>query len=323
MAVFGGSAWWRRRGMKNGGDEGLASHECGLQSGRSARPIADPVASTALERAEADLLDDAVHSAQISRLMSRLSACRPLAVLVAAQEPSTARHVVRLIGETHDAVVVGVVRDEGATIDEVGRLRPDVVIVESEPPECGGLRIAARLDQGAGPDVIVVSGAGCYAASAFDVAVLDYLLKPLRHDRLRRALHRARCRRTERDSHRIALLASGAMRGDKTIHVPDRQGGRNVCIGDIVWIQAERDYALIHAVSRTHMLRTTMAALAARLSPAIIRVHRSAFVSARHVRRWKAPAKGVHGLQLSNGSEVVVGPTYIAAVRLALRSLDR
>ena len=107
------------------------------------------------------------------------------------------------------------------------------------------------------------------------------------------------------------------------LHIPDRHGGRNVPLADVVWIEAARDYALIHTASRSHLLRTTMADLTGRLPPSIRRVHRSAFVSLAHVERWGPPQKGVYRLVLSDGADVPVGPSYVAELRAALGNTVR
>lgn len=191
----------------------------------------------------------------------------------------------------------------------------------ADGPWGGGLHAASSLNRTSGPEIIVVSATDRLAAAAFDTGALDYLVIPLADARLRRALDRARTRCADRDARRAALALDeidGAI-----LHIPDRTGGKDVRVRDIVWIGADRDYALIHVRERSYLIRSTMARLDGMLPQSIMRVHRSALVSLKHVRRWKTPVSGVHRLQLSNGTEVTVGPSYLASVREALRSLHR
>ena len=101
--------------------------------------------------------------------------------------------------------------------------------------------------------------------------------------------------------------------------VPTLRGPRRIPVEAIVWIEAAKDYALIHTSHRSLILRTTMSELEARLDPAVIpRVHRSAFVRLDAVRRLKRPGKGALTLVLEDEVEVQVGPNYTRALRDAL-----
>jgi len=92
-----------------------------------------------------------------------------------------------------------------------------------------------------------------------------------------------------------------------------------VPIDSIDWIEAERDYVLLHTHVRSHMLRTTMAALEEKLAgTALLRVHRSAFVRPDKVNEVKRANRSLT-LVLSDGASIQVGPSYAAAVKDALK----
>ena len=126
---------------------------------------------------------------------------------------------------------------------------------------------------------------------AFEVDAADYLLKPVRFDRLRQAVGRARLRRNDARA-RSSRRSSSRKRSTRCARkgalptveedgfwVPERNGQRRVPIESIDWIEAARDYVLLHTQVRSHLLRITMAALEARLAGSpLLRVHRSAFV---------------------------------------------
>jgi DNA-binding LytR/AlgR family response regulator len=245
-----------------------------------------------------------------------------LRVLLVDDEPLALRRLTLALRAMPDVDIVGSAGDGDAALDEARRLKPDLIILDVEMPGRDGLSVAAELERDDGPGIIILSAFDRYAAAAFDVEALDYLLKPLRPDRLRQAIDRARRRRAEKAA-RVAVLADEiGLTLMPTIHIPDRHGGRDLSLSEVVWIEAARDYALLHTSMRTHMLRATMSDLARQLPDSILRVHRSAFVSLAHVRRWGTPMKGIHSLVLSDGSEVSIGPSYIQDVRAALRSLD-
>ena len=236
-------------------------------------------------------------------------------------EPLALRGLEALVQQAADVEIVGTARDVETALAEARRLKPDLVILDVEMPGGSGLDVAAALDRESGTEIIILSAFDRYAASAFEVEALDYLLKPLRPERLWQALERARRRRVERAAH-ASLRAAESERETAVLHVPDRNGGVDVAIAAIVWIEAARDYALIRTRTRSHIFRVTMTDLDDRLPDDFLRVHRSALVNVAEVRRWGVPARGVSTLILSDGTEVAVGPTYLTAVRMALHALN-
>ena len=105
---------------------------------------------------------------------------------------------------------------------------------------------------------------------------------------------------------------------DNGFWVPERNGQRRVPIDAIDWIEAARDYVLLHTDVRSHLLRTTMAALEKKLAGSrLLRVHRSAFVRPDKVAEVKRANRSLT-LVLSDGASVQVGPIYVSAVKAAL-----
>ncbi|HEV2746878.1 MAG TPA: LytTR family DNA-binding domain-containing protein [Allosphingosinicella sp.] len=225
--------------------------------------------------------------------------------------------------------VVGQAQDGDQALVEVERLRPDLVILDVQMPGRNGLRTAAELDIEPRPELVFVTAHEHYAPDAFDVDAADYLLKPVRFDRLRQAVDRAKRRRTMREQaaragkleeEMAALKINGAAQQDDAgFWVPERDGQRRVPIDTIDWIEAARDYVLLHTHVRSHLLRTTMAALEEKLAGSpLLRVHRSAFVRPDKVAEVKRANRSL-SLVLVDGAQVQVGPSYVAAVKDALR----
>jgi two-component system LytT family response regulator len=228
--------------------------------------------------------------------------------------------------------VVGHANDGNEALDQIRALTPDLVIMDVQMPERNGLSAAAHIDIEPRPELVFVTAHEHYAPDAFDVDAADYLLKPVRFDRLRQAVDRARRRRALRDTaeraeqleaEMAALRSNGAQTpADDGFWVPERHGQRRVPIDSIDWIEAARDYVLLHTEMRSHLLRITMAALEERLAgSALLRVHRSAFVRPDKVSEVKRANRSLT-LVLADGAEVQVGPSYLGAVRTAL-ALDQ
>ncbi len=243
-----------------------------------------------------------------------------LRLLLVDDEPLALRGLAFALRDFDDVEIVGTAGDGHAALDEARRLKPDLIIMDVEMPGLSGMSVAAELECEEDLEIVIFSAFDRYAAAAFEVQALDYLVKPLRLDRLAQALERVQRRRAEKAAH-VSTLADGQRNQTEFIKIPDRHGVKTVAISQVIWIEAARDYAIVHTRLRSHIVRITMSQLAAEAPASILRVHRSAFVNLAEVRRWAAPVKGVHGLVLSDETLVGVSPSYLADVRQSLKSL--
>lgn len=223
--------------------------------------------------------------------------------------------------------VVGTAGDGDQALEAIERLKPDLVIMDIQMPGRTGLRAAADIRTVPRPELVFVTAHEHFAADAFDVDAADYLLKPVRLDRLRQAVERASRRRSLREqAERAQALeqAVEALRGGRSdpreegFWVPERDGQRRVPLSAIDWIEAAGDYVILHTELRGHMLRTTMAALEEKLEGSdLLRVHRSAFVRPSKVVELRR-ARRSHLLVMEDGAHVQVSANHLDAVRAAL-----
>ena len=132
---------------------------------------------------------------------------------------------------------------------------------------------------------------------------------------MREAAARAGLLESEMEALRSDARASA---NDPEIWVPERNGQRRVPIETIDWVEAARDYVLLHTELRSFMLRITMAALEEKLSGTpLIRVHRSAFVRPSKVAEIRRVQRATT-LLLTDGTSVQVGPSYVSGLEAAL-----
>lgn len=254
-----------------------------------------------------------------------------LNVLLVDDEPAALERLSALFAQIPETRLVGVARNGREAGQKIADLAPDLVMLDIQMPELSGLALASELPPETRPEIVFVTAFETYAADAFAVEAADYLLKPVRFDRLRQAVERARRRRMlqkafEQRTEATALDPGVAGEGPwDGIWVATRQGHVRVAVGDIDWIEAAKDYVLLHTATRSHIHRITMSALEQVLDPArLIRVHRSAFVSPDRVEAVNRLGKGLIALVLRDGVAVPVGPTYVKAVqaRLGLERLE-
>lgn len=249
-------------------------------------------------------------------------------VFLVDDETFSIRRLTLVLKDIPDVQIVGTAADGHTAINEIRRLKPDLAILDIEMPGCNGMAVADALGS-TGPDIVFVTAFDQYATHAFLVEATDYLLKPLKPERLVLAIDRARRRQVARQ---IASQTLGEVPQSSAsfpdalhvqpnpLHIPNRQGGITISQADIVWIEAAKDYALIHTNLRSHIIRTTMADLAPKLRQSIIRVHRSAFVAIEAIHHWRRSSKGLLVLTMIDGSEVSVSPSYLKNVRSQLNS---
>lgn len=238
-------------------------------------------------------------------------------VLLVDDEPPALERLAAFFANLDGVEVVGQARDGFEAQKAMADLNPDLVMLDIQMPGLSGLAVAAGLPADHRPEIVFVTAFEHFAPDAFDVEAADYLLKPVRFDRLRQAVDRARRRRDGRQALLRAVPPESAY--DDSIWVPTREGQVRVPIELIDWVEAAGDYAVLHTELRGYLHRTTMSALQKRLDPAqLTRVHRSAFVRLSKVAEIRRQDKWLVTLVLDNGVEVPVGPNYARDVLAAL-----
>jgi len=242
-----------------------------------------------------------------------------------------------------DVEIVGECENGREAIEQVAALAPDLMFLDIQMPGLSGFDVLARLPQDSMPVVVFVTAFDRYAIDAFEARALDYLLKPVEDARLEQALARVRSHLSDRavlEQHErmLGLLADvrGAgelapeellarVAGGRASRYPEvlaiRTGRDVIRINsvEIDWIDAAGDYMCVHATGDTHVLRATMKQLEAALDPQIFqRIHRSAIVNLRRVRKLRPHANGEYFLTLMNGQELKLSRTHRDKVELLL-----
>lgn len=233
---------------------------------------------------------------------------RPLRVVIADDEPLALERLALAFRDIEGAEVVGAAANGLQALEMIAALRPDLAVLDIQMPGRTGLGVAAALPPDGRPEIVFLTAFDSHAVDAFDVEAADYVLKPLRLDRLRQAVVRAR--RRLQGAHRDAAEAPARAPAGVTdgFWVQGREGLVRVSLEQISWIEAAKDYVLLHTANRSYILRATMASIAERFPPpALLRVHRSALVRPGAVQALQTSG---HVLILTDGTAVAVGPSY-------------
>ena len=247
----------------------------------------------------------------------------PIRVLVVDDEPLARQRVLDLLAHEPSVEVVGTADNGGAAVDAIRARHPDLVFLDVQMPGITGLDVVREIGPASMPATIFVTAYDQYALRAFELAALDYLVKPFDDERFEQAFRRARqlVELREMGKLREQLLAvlrqtederpvprvEGAEPYLERIAVEMRGKIRVVPVDQIDYITASGPYAELHTGDRTHLIREPMHVLEARLDPRqFIRIHRSAIVRLALVDTLHRGAGGDYEVQLKSGLRLPV-----------------
>jgi len=248
--------------------------------------------------------------------------------LIVDDENLARRGIRSLLRRAEDVEIVAECQSGREAIEYIIHSGPDLVFLDIQMPGKTGFEVMSEIGLSACPYVIFVTAFDKFALQAFDVHALDYLLKPINEDRFYEALSRARVAlsgvRDDTLIRRVAQVAaalpqtrSGSVTPASVDRLPVKANGKVIAmrVADIDWIEADDDYVLLHAGSKSWIQRETIASLESRLvSSGFVRIQRSALVNVDRVRELRPRSKGEYDVILADGTQLRLTRTYRAAI---------
>ena len=249
-----------------------------------------------------------------------------LKVLVVDDEPLAREGLKLLLGRQQQVGSVSEARNGREAILQIREQKPDLVFLDVQMPRIDGFAVVHTIGAERMPPVIFVTAHDQYAIRAFEIAALDYVLKPVTEERFGVAFKRA-LNRLRDDSHEDATrqvltmldavakpprqLERFAVRsGERTIFVP---------VDEVEWIEAFQNYVRLHAGPTNHLLHVPMNTIETVLDSArFLRIHRSHIVNLRRVAQLWSIAHGQYVIELKSGQRLQSGRTYGEQIRRAL-----
>jgi two-component system LytT family response regulator len=235
-----------------------------------------------------------------------------LRVIVADDEALARRMVRALLARIEDVEVIAECADGDNLAGVLERQPVDVLLLDVRMPGRDVFDVLddrARRAPASMPAVIFTTAYERYAVRAFELNAADYLVKPLSDDRFSQALSRARLRINDRASvaagvARVARDLGG--RPDRLL-VPERGRMVPIEVNAIDWIQAEGDYARVHAGGKSYLVARSLSDLERRLDPeSFTRIHRSAIVNRDRIREVVPEGSSRHTVVLADGTRLVL-----------------
>lgn len=249
-----------------------------------------------------------------------------LRVLVADDEPLAREGLARLLGRQPQVESVVSARNGREAIACLREQKPDLAILDVQMPRTDGFAVVRAVGAERMPPVIFVTAHDQYAIRAFEIAAIDYLLKPVTEARFALAFARALDRlphASDDDGTRQVLTMLDAVAnpprpperfavraGERTLLVP---------VDQIEWIEAFQNYVRLHVGPGTHLLHVPMNTIETVLhADRFLRIHRSHIVNIRRIVQMWSIAHGQYMIELQSGQRLQSGRTYSERVRSAL-----
>lgn len=211
----------------------------------------------------------------------------------------------RMLAETGGVEVAGEASNGPEAMEAIAELKPDVVLLDIEMPGFDGFEVVQQLENP--PAIVFVTAYDEYAVRAFEANAIDYLLKPVRPERLERALGRVRERLGAPDAAKIRdVRAVARERGGPLQRIAARRGKRIVIVPVRDIIRIEIEDRLVFAVTATDrlLIEKTITELEAMLEPAgFLRISRGELVNLETVKELLPWFSGTWRVKLANGEE--------------------
>lgn len=244
-----------------------------------------------------------------------------LKILIVDDEP-IARQVLREELDAIDNVVVAGEADDGLrALDLIAQHSPDLVLLDLQMPAMGGLDVVRRLKDGPRmPSIVIVTAYDKFAIEAFEAGAIDYLLKPVGHQRLAEAVERARRISGKQALEKIAAIQElpDPSSPQPVRKIVGRAGDEYFLLraDEILAFQAEGDLVHIVTAKRRYLATQTLKVLEERLAASNFRrIHRSALINVEHVRKMSVLSSQRWLVTLDNGQEFVASKRLGQAVR--------
>lgn len=214
-----------------------------------------------------------------------------LNILIADDEAPARNRLRDLLADIGNINIVAEAKNGREALQLADDMQPDIVLLDIRMPEMDGIEAAQHLQKLAKPPAIIFTTAfDNYAIQAFDINAVDYLLKPIRLERLEKALQKARALLPQQ-------LAAIAPLSPKKTHLTITERGRILLIpvADIIYLRAELKYVTVRTAEREYLLEESLTHLEQEFSDTFIRLHRNCLVAQAYILGYEKRSSDEHG----------------------------
>ncbi len=220
-----------------------------------------------------------------------------LKVLIVDDEPPARDRLRRLVEELGNYACVGEAGTGQEALKLSDELQPDVILLDIRMPGMDGVEAARHLAEFETPPAVIFTTAyDQYALDAFETQAVGYLLKPVRREKLERALDGAK-RATRAQLASLSKVSPGGGRRSH-IAVRTREGLKLLPIEEIRAFIADQKYTTIRHPDGEYLIEESLRSLEDEFDPDFVRIHRNALVALRHIESIERVADGSYAVRL-------------------------
>lgn len=253
---------------------------------------------------------------------------KKIKVLIVDDEPLAQQGVALMIQNDPELEILGTCSDGLSSLEAIRTQRPDLVFLDAQMPQLGGIEVYRQLAPAERPAVIFITAHADYAVQAFEMCAVDYLLKPFRDTRFHAAVGRAKEQIRRSDYHEVqrrmtALLDQlRRMEGEPaapraelpaTSRLVFKVAGEHLFLepADLAWIEAQGELVKLCVKGAHHFVREPLHVVEKRLDPErFVRVHRSFIVNTAHIKKITPTLYGDHTILTNDGAKIRMSRTF-------------
>jgi two-component system response regulator AlgR len=204
-------------------------------------------------------------------------------VLIADDEAPARNRLRELLGDIGHTRLVGEARNGHELLDLTAEHQVDLVLLDIRMPKMDGIEAAAHLQKLPEPPAIIFTTAyDGYAVQAFDMSALDYLLKPIRLERLQAAIDKAS------KLSQVQLNALKPMQAQRShFSVVERGRVLLVPIDEVIYLRAELKYITVRTKEREYLIEDSLTSIEQEFGNRFIRLHRNCLVAQNSIMGYE------------------------------------
>ena len=254
--------------------------------------------------------------------------------LLVDDEPIARRGLRQQLKSEVDVEIIGECSNGREAVAAIRKEAPDLVFLDVQMPLLSGFEVVEAVGVERLPAVVFVTAYDVHAIRAFEVNALDYLLKPIDHDRFQQTLGRVREQlnrsKTKELQEKLTLLLNRLKNSELNVEQPAflerviiKEAHRVffLPVEQIEWITAHGNYVRIHSKRKSHLVRETMDGIERKLDPArFLRLRRSTIVGIAQIKEFHHQFNGEYTVLLRDGTPLTSSRRYRKNLDALLKS---
>lgn len=244
-------------------------------------------------------------------------------ILIVDDEAPARDRLNRLLADSAEHEVIGEAGNGEQALEIAGSSTPDVVLLDIRMPGMNGIETAHHFNTFDSPPAIIFTTAyDEYAIEAFDARAIGYVLKPVRRERLDRALEQA----ARLSNITLSEVAKQSGISDRRKHICVRAQGelRLIPVRNVSYFHADQKYVRVHHQNGTDLIDDSLRHLEQEFGDEFVRIHRNALVAVRQIDALKKTADGQMLVTLQDTSQdeddsLIISRRHVADVRRRIK----